>query len=149
MIILRPLQSADIELVAGSAREADVREIRDGAGWSIAEALEYGLVRSERCQLMLFNAQPLAVVGDVRHENIGIPWMITTHHVDRHARAFLHSTREILAEMLDRHEALTNFIDARNTRAIRWLRWLGFEIAEPMPRGVAGLPFHQFTKIRG
>ena len=35
-------------------------------------------------------------------------------------------------------------VDARNARAIRWLRWLGFRIHPAEAHGIQGLPFHRF-----
>jgi len=43
---------------------------------------------------------------------------------------------------------LENWVDARNTKAINWLRWLGFTVHDPVPFGVAGLPFHRFDMRR-
>ena len=39
---------------------------------------------------------------------------------------------------------LVNWVDDRNTCAIRWLKWMGFTIHEPEPYGVANLPFRRF-----
>ena len=46
--------------------------------------------------------------------------------------------------MLKTYRVLTNYADARNTTAIRWLRWLGFNILPAIPFGLDGLPFHPF-----
>ena len=46
--------------------------------------------------------------------------------------------------MLATYPLLRNYVDERNTMAIRWLEWLGFEILPVEPFGVEGLPFHPF-----
>jgi hypothetical protein len=37
---------------------------------------------------------------------------------------------------------LENFIDARYEAAVRWAKWLGFDVGAPVPYGPAGMPFH-------
>ena len=38
-----------------------------------------------------------------------------------------------------------NYVDARHTDAIRWLKWLGFTLHPATPYGPFDLPFHKFT----
>ena len=45
-------------------------------------------------------------------------------------------------------EVLINYTDARYTKALRWLRWLGFHMHEAVPYGVNGELFHPMT-LRG
>ncbi len=78
---------------------------------------------------------------------VGIPWMVGTATLERHPMAFLRAARARLPEMLRPHAALVNFVDARNTKAVQWLRWMGFQIDEPKPYGLDRLPFHRFTLV--
>jgi len=48
----------------------------------------------------------------------------------------------------EKFSLLYNYVDARNVKSIKWLRWLGFQLDEPAPYGVRGLPFHRF-ELRG
>jgi hypothetical protein len=151
MITVRPMHAGDIAGIAASARRADVEEMRDGAGVSIEQALEHGLARSLRCALIMAGDLPLAAFGDACQSplgGVGIPWLVSTDHITAHARGFLRVCRPLVADMLTRHQVLINYVDARNVAAIRWLEWLGFEMSEPMPAGVRGLPFKQFSMSR-
>lgn len=150
MITVRPMTQDDVAVVAAAARQADIDEMRDGAGATIEQALQDGLSRSISCLVIMAGDLPLAALGDAAHDDtLGVPWLISTVHIHRHARGFLRACRPLLADMLTRHQRLLNLIDARNTNAIRWLEWLGFEMSEPMPAGVRGLPFRLFTMSRG
>lgn len=123
--------------------------MQDGAGVTIEHALQYGLEHSLRAWAILADDVPIAAVGDTLHGiGTGVPWMVTTVHVERHARGFLRASKAILAEMCQRHYTLVNLIDARNVVAIRWLEWLGFSIGEAVPAGVRQLPFRQFILER-
>lgn len=75
---------------------------------------------------------------------IGIPWMLATDDLERHQRAFLRRNRAYIALMLERYDTLVNWVDARNTTSINWLRWLGFRLDPAAPFGALGLPFHRF-----
>ena len=57
-------------------------------------------------------------------------------------------SRDEIAALLGRYAVLTNFVDARNEPAIKYLRWLGFRFGVATPWGSAGLPFHPFTMER-
>lgn len=152
MITVRPMLAEDIASVAAVAREADAHELMDGAGVTVERALRDGLDRSVRCALIMAGDLPLAAFGDVCHSplgGVGIPWLVSTDHITKHARGFLRVCRPLVADMLTRHLVLINYVDDRNTAAIRWLEWLGFEMSEPMPAGVRGLPFRQFKLHRG
>lgn len=150
MITVRPMTQEDVAVIAAAARQADIDEMRDGAGVTVEQALQHGLDISDSCLVIMAGDLPLAALGDSRHDDrTGVPWLVSTVHIDLHARGFLRACKPLLADMLTRHQQLLNLIDARNTNAIRWLEWLGFRMSEPMPAGVRGLPFRLFTITRG
>ena len=147
MIIVRPMVEANIEVIAASARQADRDEIVEGCGQTVAGALSYGLRASVAAHVICWGDTPLAAFGDVSHSpcaGIGIPWLVSTHAIEQHARPFLRACRPLLNLMLVRHPTLVNYVDARNTAAIRWLEWLGFTMSSPVPYGPNQLLFRQF-----
>jgi len=87
----------------------------------------------------IFGVAPASLLGSV-----GVPWMIGTQEIDSHAKAFLRRNKAYVERMSELYNYLVNFVDARNTRAIGWLKWLGFTILEAQPHGPDGLPFHRF-----
>lgn len=149
MISIRPMVAADIATVAASAREADVVEMRDGAGLGIGQALSIGLRESLRSWVIECDGMPMAAAGDTLGGiGVGVPWMVTTQHIVRNRKGFLCASRAVLDDALTRHFQLVNYVDARNNAAIRWLSWLGFSIDDPVPYGAQGLPFHKFHLFR-
>lgn len=149
-VTIRPLTIQDIPLIEDNARQADIDEMEAASGWTISEALEYALRVSIQPSVIVINGEIVAALGDCPHsDDVGIPWLISTTAMDRHPRAFLRVCQQLVLGMSERHKTLLNFVDARNTRAIRWLQWLGFQIGPAQPYGVAGLPFHQFILQRG
>ena len=75
---------------------------------------------------------------------LGVPWMLATDELERCARPFLRRSRKAVGEMMNGYQVLRNHVDARNTAAIRWLGWVGFDISPAEPFGIDGLPFHPF-----
>ena len=152
MINVRRMTAEDIEPIAREARQADRDEIEEGCGQSIASALTLGLRSSVAAHVIAWGDTPLAAFGDVSYSpgaGIGIPWLISTNAIEKHPRAFLRICQPLVAQMLERHLTLINYVDARNTAAIRWLEWLGFSMDSPAPYGVKGLLFRKFELVSG
>lgn len=78
--------------------------------------------------------------------NIGMVWMLGTPLVDKHYRSFLKQCRGCVDTMNQMYPLLTNAADARNTKTLAWLKWLGFELHPPIPAGRFQLPFVPFTR---
>lgn len=147
---LEPVGAGEAKAISEIVRPADIAELVEALGLkSIVVAIESSIVLSDKVQKIVCGDQVLAVFGDAKHGScIGVPWLISTIHVENHVREFLRVTSEAVAEMLTRHEELMNFVDVRNDRAIRWLKWLGFEFHDAMPYGPNNMPFYPFTKHR-
>lgn len=151
MISVRPMTEADILAIASTAREPDRAELEEGCGQTVDSALAVGLRSSVAAHVICWDDVPLAAFGDVSHNpcaGIGIPWLVSTTAIESHARPFLRVCKPLLNLMLARHHTLVNYVDARNTAAIRWLEWLGFTMGSPTPYGPNGLPFRQFQLTR-
>ncbi len=88
------------------------------------------------------------VAGGTIISNVGVPWMISSNELPQHAFAFLAGSQEVIKNMLAEFGYLRNFVDARNTHAIRWLKWLGFTIHPAVTHGVEQIPFHPFEYTR-
>lgn len=58
--------------------------------------------------------------------------MLGTDVVLAHQMEFLRRSREWRNQLLQRYSTLTNFVDVRNEVSVRWLRWLGFKLSEPI-----------------
>jgi len=137
--------------IAASIREADRAELWAIACVSPEEGLRLSLDASSAAWTAFFDRSPVCMFG-VSPEpvlaGVGVPWMIGAKALDRHPVTLLRYCRPYLAEMISGYVTLINWIDARNTKGIRWLKWLGFQIDSPKPSGPFGLPFHRFEMRR-
>lgn len=147
-----PVTVADIERILPDVRLADIDEIRDALGVSMRYALHDGITNSLNAKQIVIDGQVVAVFGDAVYSllgSVGVPWLISTTHVEKHARAFLKVCKPEVQAMLIRHQHLMNYVDARNTTSIRWLKWLGFNFEPAAPYGVRRVLSHRFTLNRG
>lgn len=139
-----PVSIDEAEDIARIVRDADREEI-DALGMGMVEALKTCFGGSMKASKIVIGGHVVAVFGDAFHSaEVGVPWLISTYHVERHPKAFLQVCRPEVREMLTRHQSLLNFVDVRNKSAVKWLKWLGFEFMEAIPYGPKGLMFYPF-----
>lgn len=134
--------------VAAHIRAADAEECRAAGNADVTVALEDGIRRSALAWTSFVDGNPTTIGGVVPYTLLGrqgLPWMLATEDLERVPRHVLREGRRYVEAMRAAYPILINWVDVRNTRAIRWLRSLGFRIHEPEPYGPERLPFHRFT----
>lgn len=147
-----PVSVDEAAEIAAIVRQADIDEITEALDIEMEHGLRLCFGGSCKASKIVVDGKVVAVFGDSVHDvqaSIGVPWLISTVHVEKRAKPFLRVCKEEVAEMLTRHATLINYVDARNTQAIRWLKWLGFKFSDTaIPYGPNGLPFFQFQLNR-
>jgi hypothetical protein len=131
-------------------RPADRAEI-EALGFEPHEGLRLSLERALWADAYLVGGEVVAIAGLGVPSMLGrvaVPWLVTGKPVDRHRKTFLHLTRARLGRMRRDWDLLVNHVHADYAQAVRWLAWLGFDIAPAQPFGPRGALFHQAT-IRG
>lgn len=142
-----PVSVDEADEIAKIVRQADIDEITGALGIEMVNGLRVCFGGSCKASKIVVGDKIVAVFGDAIHDrDTGVPWLISTIHVEKRAKQFLRVCKPEVHEMLTRHAQLVNFVDARNTQAIRWLKWLGFEFGEEtVPYGPKGYAFYGFT----
>lgn len=146
-----PVSAEDVPAILQIVRQADIDEITEALGIPMEQALLDAVTGSLNAKKIVVDGEVVAVFGDAVYSilgSVGVPWLISTTHVERHARAFLKVCKPEVQGMLTRHQHLLNYVDARNTAAIRWLKWLGFTFGPAAPYGARRFLFHPFTLNR-
>jgi hypothetical protein len=147
-----PAQAWHAVVIGQNPRPADVAELAASSGSTPEEAMVRGLNSSVRAftglvddePVCMFGASPYSILGGV-----GAAWMIGSDALRsmRVQRALLRESAaalDLLQSMFP--EMLYNFVDQRNTCAIRWLTWLGFTFLDPVIVGHEKLPFLPFYR---
>lgn len=136
-----------MEELSHTMRAPDVRECWAANHYAPLDALKHSLYHTERPRTSLYNGRVICIwgVGKVSFlSKEGLPWMLTSDLVDQHYREFLRRGSKYLVDMQKEAIVLINMVDVRNKKSIRWLKWLGFNIHDPVPFGPDGMLFHPF-----
>jgi hypothetical protein len=92
------------------------------------------------------NGEPFAMVGVCPMNYLagtGGAWAMATDSVQKHRRLFMRLSRIFVRVLLGIFPRLHTFIAADYPEAIRWVRWLGWSVAEAKPFGPSGSFFHE------
>ena len=144
---IRKARPEDVDLLKDRIRESDRDEIWAAGRCSVEEAMIRGMELSPECFTGYLYGVPVCMFGVSSVsmiEGIGAPWMVGTEEIEHFKGPFLRGSRVALKVMAKRYSHLVNFVDARHSKAVSWLKWLGFTVHEPIPYGPFGLPFHLF-----
>ena len=134
-------------MMAANMKQADIDEVWATGYYTPLEALELSIKVSRDPLCWLANGEVVCVFGCAEQSLLtdkGVPWMLTTDEISKYGKLFLRYNKKYIDIMKDRYRELENHVDARNTDAIKWLRWLGFSFGPAEPFGVERLPFHRF-----
>lgn len=136
-----------LEHIGANMLQADQDEVYASSGFTPREAVFTSVDLSFQSLVAVVDGVPEAVFGCSimdREGLVGVPWMLSTGNLGHWRKEFLRRSREIVGLWSGMFPVLTNCVDARHVVAIRWLRWLGFEIAETIDAyGHAKVPFHR------
>lgn len=143
---------ADLDYLAEHLRAQDRNEVRAAGFDDLRQALGQSVQASTWTHLARVNGRPAAVFGlgqtGTLLSPIGIPWMLGTDDVRRHARVLQRGAQHYIPRMLGEFSHLMNAVHVRNTVSIAWLKRLGFTFRPPFPHPLTGEPFHIFEMHR-
>ena len=143
--IVPALQSHAI-LMAPKVRKADREELKAAANLEPLEAIICSMRESpNNSGTLIINNDIACIFGCSYRGNIGVPWMVGTSLLLANSKTFMGLSHEWVAKMRTGVDYLENYVDARNTVAIRWLKRLGFKFDAAAPYGPFNLPFYRFT----
>lgn len=147
VLVREPVES-DIDGLMADLRPADRDELVASSGgadlrWQVQSSLR--MSRFAWAFEIDGNLACLAgVVAPSLLSTTGVPWMLGTTVLDKNVGTFIRNSKPYYAEVKAKYPYLVNFVDARNVKSVRWLKWLGFEVHDAEPMGALGLPFHKF-----
>lgn len=151
-LILAAVSSEHLAFLAPRLRDADVQELRASQGDSLTmlAILQQSVTVSCECWVATTQTgEPVAVFGvaPLPHAaGYASPWMLGTDTLSRHGRDIVQLGKRFAGRWNAEYEHLLNFVDARNTRSIAWLRHSGYSIRPAQPHGVNGEMFHLFER---
>jgi hypothetical protein len=136
-----------IKAIAGDIRQADADEVWASNHHTPMEALVNGLKMSHSAAVVTVNDEPCVMMGLVMRDllsGVGVPWMLGTEGALKYKREFLIQVPAVINEMLTVCPRLFNYVHAKNSVSIQWLKRIGFTLGDPVPHGCEGELFHKF-----
>lgn len=151
MDFIRPATVFDALELAPTLRQEDASEIQAATGLCAAEVLVEGVLQSKPCFTLVSpttgRVAALLGVNPVEPE-VGRVWLLGSGEIVSHSRQFLRNSRPITEELNRQYPVLFNYVDARNTVHIAWLKWCGFTFIRLIPEhGFERRPFYEFVRI--
>jgi hypothetical protein len=137
MVEIRPAMPGDCWLILSALREQEVAELA-ALGHTSEECIRLGLTCGNAMTVFIAG-KPAGVFGLADYGEVQVPWAVFTGVIDQHPVAFLRACKRWRESVCG---TLVQCVDARNTQAVRWFKWLGFDVSDAEPFGVNGEPFH-------
>ncbi len=138
--------------MAPNLRKADLNEIEALTAEGPLQALKTSMALSTVRLTATHLGEPFAIWGICPiQEDVGAVWLLGTDTITIPSvtRQFLRFSKLYVEQFQSMYPLLFNYIDARNTVHIRWLKWLGFNFINLHPEfGVGKLPFYEFVRIK-
>jgi hypothetical protein len=142
MLELRPAMLGDTWLCLPTIRQSDIDELA-AIGKTPEECIRLGILSSFDAAMITINDEPAGVVGVINYGEFNLIWACFCTVIERHPIPFLRACKRWLKDK----GPLLNYVDARQSRTIEWLQWIGFSVdPEPVPYGLQGEPFHKFWR---
>lgn len=142
--------SDHIAEIGKKVRPADREELWAASLSTPENVMKRGLEYSDKAYTGMIGGEPVCMWGVAPVDllfGLGAPWMVGTSDLDEHATKFLRRCRKHLLELFEGYDKLENYVDARNVKAIRWLKFMGFAVDDKtQPYGALKMPFHRFWK---
>jgi len=121
-------------------RQSDMNELQASGYETVREALTASIEQSNEIYVIQPKDRIIGIFGVAQGELYGIPWMVATDEIYRHAVELCRTARGLVKNWKEHYGTLANCVDSRNTASHRWLKSLGFAIREDI---VFGEPYYK------
>lgn len=133
--MIRQTLPSDLTDLASRLTPADQKEIEVLTGLGPLEAMAAGLFRGSVCMTGVDDetGEIVCVFGVVPYnQQVGSVWFLTSDLIHKHKREIVRSARGWLDEQNARYPVLMNFVTESNDVHLRLIRYLGFELGDPI-----------------
>ena len=142
--VRKPQWGDSLELVV-KMRQADLEELAAlGYTSGLDHLIDTSVNASAPAYTITADGDVACIMGVVPLVDGAAIWMLGTDLVTVHQRALMRLCRPYIQAFLSEYKHLYNYVHADNTRAVRWLKSVGFTLQSPEPYGPLGSPFHRF-----
>ena len=137
----------DAVSLSSRLRPEDATEVRLGAGRPPQDVLVDSIGMSEVAEAAVVEGTVIAIRGVSRMDTVGVPWMLCSPDVMKFTKRMVADAIPWVVHHGQQYSMLVNMVHAENTKALGWLKHIGFTIGNLYPEwGVGKAPFYQFYR---
>ena len=146
IIRVRESQLSDVEYLENRLRRSDVAELWAADHVTPKYALMESFDKSSHC-FTIENGKPIAMFGvvpDERSQDVATAWLLASDVFKELNGRVARESKRIIDFLLTKYSLIENFVDERNKDSIKWLRFCGADMSEPMEYGPDKMLFRYF-----
>ena len=129
---LGPATAADAQMLAPNLRESDLVELAAGDGREPLVALTQSIEQAKfALALRDGRGRTVSLLGVnwiAANPRAGSIWFVSDQRLDSFGLVFLEHVRLAFDDLVAGHDVVSNWIHEPNTKTVRWLKWMGFEV---------------------
>lgn len=145
MAYVRQAVMQDSLKLAPNMRKADKIEIKDSDNVDPLQALIYPFTSEGNLIYSIVDQEKvIGMFGSVptNDKDFGVVWMLSSEDLFKFQKRFIKESPYWIERISDNYKYVYNFVDERNVKSIRWLKYLGFKIEQKFNNyGYAKKPF--------
>ncbi len=152
MAYVRRAIMADVAQLSHKIRKADRDEIKASDNVAPSEALLAPFHYKEAITFSVIGTDEehvIAMFGSVPspEKGYGVAWLLSSEELFNYKKEFIKQCPKWIKELGEPYTYIYNFVDVRNTKTLKWLKYLGFEQIETVNNyGYEKRPFILITK---
>ncbi len=116
-------------------RIEDQKEMYNFWGMTPEQGLGISFLTSQLVWTAFYKNRPCAMFGvgkDMKIANGGTPWLLATDEFKYITKGFLKDTEYYMGQCYNLYPHLENIVDPTNVKAIRWIKFAGFTLSNPL-----------------
>ena len=146
----RVLVTPDARKIAENLKEEDYAELFISENRCPRGAALLAWACSYRRWLVYYKNTPVIMFGLARHDNFGVPWLLSTVAIQERAvtQALAANCKKYIEEMHKDFKVLSNCVSEKSHIAIAWLKRSGFTFEKAFFYGSKNDRFLGFKSVR-
>jgi len=147
---VRPAKLEDSLQLAPKIRKGDRQEIMASDGASPLEALVIPFTQKNAKIYSIIGTKSEGVIGmfgssPTKEKGYGVVWLLSSETLFKHTKQFIKECPKWVNDMSKGYKYVYNFVDERNWKSLKSLKWLQFLGFEPRRKigdfGIGKMPF--------
>ncbi len=146
-LVVRESVPSDVERLKNKLKQSDVEEVWASHHHTPEDALLLSIAESILSLTIEDNGNVIGCFGIVQDSFLGgkaTIWLLSSEELFYRKYRFIRHSRYFIELFLEMYPYLSNYVDCRNYKSIRWLQACGGILSDPVHYGLEKMPFRHF-----